>query len=150
MSTNEPMTREQLDAIASRAEAAERGPWEVTNGGDNETSTFIDGPDGDVLIRNMRGHGYLSEEYVWVEEPNAQFIAHARTDIPALLAEVERLRALTTVDDDMVKRAALAVYEEGEEPGARSWDNESEVIRGAYRQLAIAALEAALDTGEGS
>lgn len=138
MSTNNPMTREQLNAIASRAEAAERGPWEVTNGGDNETSTFIDGPDGDVLIRNMRGHGYLSEEYVWVEEPNAQFIAHARDDIPALLAEVERLRTLTPVDEDMVERAAHAI--------AAHWhDMHTGGSLGRQEALAIAALEAALN-----
>lgn len=108
MTTNNPMSQEQLDAIQARAEVAERGPWEVTNGGDNGTSTFIEGPDGDVLIRNMRGHGHLSEEYVWIEEPTAQFIAHAREDIPALLAEVDRLRALTAVTEDMVERAVLA------------------------------------------
>ena len=92
MSNNEPMTQEQLDAIASRSTAAERGPWVVLNGGDNETPTFIDGPEGDVLIRDWWGSGYLRDEYVWVKEPNAEFIAHAREDIPALLAEIDRLR----------------------------------------------------------
>lgn len=92
MSITEPMTKEQIDAIASRATAAERGPWEALNGGDNETSTFIDGPEGDVLIRDSRGSGHLREDYVWIEKPNAEFIAHAREDIPALLAEVRLLR----------------------------------------------------------
>ena len=70
--------------------------------------------------------------------------------IKELEKENAELRKRLTVDEDMVERAALAVYEEGEEPGARSWDNESEVIRGAYRQLAIAVLDAALNPGEGS
>lgn len=116
MSTNESeteMTKEQIDAIASRAAAAERGPWEVMNGGDNETSTSIDGPEGDVLIRDWRGSGYLREEYVWVEKPNAEFIAHAREDIPALLAEVERLRdelaKAREVTEEKVERVLHAV-----------------------------------------
>lgn len=145
---HEPMSQERLEAIASRAATAERGPWEVTNGGDNDTSTFIDGPDGDVLIRNMRGHGYLSEEYVWVEEPNAQFIAHAREDVPALLAEVERLRARLTVDDDMVERAARAPYgpvawgrllEAGDDPTSIAATQIS-----VHRAMTRAVLDAAL------
>lgn len=87
------MTPERLAEIAACADAAERGPWEVMNGGDNRTATFIDGPEGDVLIRDWRGNGYMSEEYVWVEEPNAVFIAKAREYVPELVAEVRRLRA---------------------------------------------------------
>lgn len=94
MSTNEPMTPQRLAEIAACADAADRGPWEVMNGGDNGTHTFIDGPEGDVLIRDWRSSGYLSEEYVWVEEPNARFIANAREYVPELVAEVRRLRAM--------------------------------------------------------
>lgn len=151
MSTNEPMTKEQIDAIASRAAAAERGPWEVTNGGDNETSTFIDGPEGDVLIRDWRGSGYLSEEYVWVEEPNAEFIAHAREDIPALLAEVERLRGVLAkaraVTEDKVERVQKIMIDESflaHEPDPHIRD----VVREGIREQARLHVEAALGGGK--
>lgn len=71
-------------------------------------------------------------------------------DVSILLAEVERLRALTTVDEDMVERGARAMQEEVVEPVAFSWDNESERTRRIYRRRTRAALNAALGTGEGS
>ena len=141
MNTYEPMTEERLDAIQARVDGATGGPWGCYGDGAHEVfdaGEYSDGDRGEVVAAVI---DKLSD---------AVFIAEAREDIPALLAEVDQLRARLTVDEDMVERAALAVYEEGEEPGARSWDNESEVIRGAYRQLAIAALDAALGTGEGS
>lgn len=93
------MTPERLAEIAACADAAERGPWEVMNGGDNRTATLIYGPESDVLIHDWRGSGYLSEEYVWVEEPNAVFIAKAREYVPELVAEVRRLRAALGEED---------------------------------------------------
>lgn len=87
------MTPERLAEITACADAAERGPWEAMNAGDNGTSTFIDGPEGDVLIRDWRGNGYMSEEYVWIKKPNAVFITKAREYVPELVAEVRRLRA---------------------------------------------------------
>lgn len=49
---------------------------------------------------------------------DAEFIAHARTDIPALLAEVERLKAALAVQRDLVERshmfAAFCRCESGE------------------------------------
>lgn len=159
MSTNEPMTKEQIDAIASRAAAAERGPWCVMNGGDNETSTFIDGPEGDVLIRDWRGSGHLSEEYVWVKEPNAEFIAHAREDIPALLAEVERLHdelaKTRAVTEDKVEVACKAFYEAGadklDDTIRPQWDNLARFspdIAQGYRERVSAALAALLGGGQ--
>lgn len=88
------MTPQRLAEIAACADAADSGPWEVMNAGDNETVTFIEGPDGDVLVRDMRGSGHLSEEYTWVSEPNARFITNAREYVPELVTEVRRLRAM--------------------------------------------------------
>ena len=101
---NEPMTEERLAEIMGREKAATQGPW------------VFEEPDGKVLL------GYTPKEvrvcesgclgsigsrfvcdmhsdwrytYKNKDEPlaNAAFLAHAREDIPALLAEVERLRA---------------------------------------------------------
>lgn len=61
-------------------------------------------------------------------------------DMDTLIAEVERLRALTTVDEDMVKRATHAI--------AAHWhDMHTGGSLGRQEALAIAALEAALGTG---
>ena len=73
MSTNDPMTQEQLDAIRERLSA--RG---VKNG-----------------ERDMRAEQSFARE--------------APQDITNLLAEVERLRARLTVDDEMEHRVALAL-----------------------------------------
>lgn len=64
-----------------------------------------------------------------------------------LLAEVVRLRALTTVTDEMIERGALAFYED-DAPEGFSWDNESEMVRDVYRHITRAVLDAALGTGE--
>lgn len=66
-----------LEPIKARCEAATPGPW------------FCDG-DMDSVWSDAHPHGHV------VTDPEGQdgpFIAHARTDVPALVAEVELLRA---------------------------------------------------------
>lgn len=68
------LSKEQLQAIRERCEAATPGEWKVSV----DYVYKIDG-DREILIADC---------------PNvhdAAFVAHAREDIPALLAEVERL-----------------------------------------------------------
>lgn len=82
-----------LDAIRARAEAAiSTGPWEARH----EHDEYGDWLGVDIV------HTYRNERVCWPNQilaatnlspEDAEFIAHARTDIPALLAEVERLRA---------------------------------------------------------
>ena len=93
MSTNEPMTQEQLDAIQGRLDCG---------------------------------------------TPTAE-------DVDDLLAEVERMRALTTVDDAMVERAARAIMEASPDSAGITEDEHDWYIRDAR-----AALNAALGTGEGA
>ena len=69
-----------LDAIRSRAEAASNGEWEFDH--DTEWVTRLTQKDG-------RTHEILVILDVYTTE-DAAFIAHARTDVPALLDEVER------------------------------------------------------------
>jgi hypothetical protein len=80
------MTPEELAAIKARAAAATPGPWRFT---DYEGEPYIAGP------------GVPTDNYVcdfgWhyngdVPPENPAFIAAARADVPALVAEVERLR----------------------------------------------------------
>lgn len=76
------MTTEQLEAIRKRAEAATGGDWYVNK------RDYSYGKDS-KLVTNK--HVYIAK--VFGGNPDAEFISAARTDIPALLAEVERLRA---------------------------------------------------------
>lgn len=76
------MTPERLAEIRARAEAATEGPWTWASRMTVDTDAWaVFDPQDRPLASNHDG---------W--SPDAIFIAHARTDIPALLAEVERLR----------------------------------------------------------
>jgi hypothetical protein len=79
------MDQKYLAEIKAREQAATRGPWEVKTNRHPETTReawgWIKGP---------------CENWCWTDRRSssrhdAEFIAHARTDIPALLAEVEGL-----------------------------------------------------------
>jgi hypothetical protein len=72
------LTTQELEAIRKRAEQATEGPWYTAHTADER------------LIVNKDG-GIFSGEYSRLND--ADFIANARTDIPKLLAEVERLQA---------------------------------------------------------
>ena len=73
-----------LDPIKARADAATEGPWGVED-------ARVFGDDGRTQVCTLSG------TRAWL--PDAEFIAHARTDIPALIAEVERLRELCEEKD---------------------------------------------------
>ena len=49
--------------------------------------------DAEAFATTVKGREHHSTWYQTIDHPDAQFIAHARTDVPALIAEVERLRA---------------------------------------------------------
>ena len=142
MSTNNPMTQEQLDAIQGRVDSVEFP--------DDEHLTVVNGEENLVAwVERSRLDGSVVSgavvATVHAGSRSAEMFAHAPQDLTDLLAEVERLRTLTTVDKDMVERGARALNEEDETPGTLSWGNESEMARRNYRRMAIAALEAALN-----
>lgn len=70
-----------LDAIEARTDAASSGPW----------STHLDWP-GRVFSRNQFS-GHIARCTGTRADENAAFIAHARTDVPALVSEIRRLTA---------------------------------------------------------
>ena len=72
------MTALDLDAIETRANAASMAPWLHVGQG------------------AIAGVGHTVARYV--SKSDAQFVAHARTDIPALIAEVRRLSHRPTVE----------------------------------------------------
>jgi hypothetical protein len=89
-----PIPDGELDEIEQRAAAASPAPWEA----------FIEGRDhtaGDDFIRiggfddaqpDMYIQHYLGASSVRVPATDLDFIAHARQDIPRLVAEIRRLR----------------------------------------------------------
>lgn len=79
------MDAKQLAEIKAREQAATPGPWKVGIS---------------ALITDANGHALFFGEDA---KGNADFIAHARTDIPALVAEVERLVA----ENVKLKKSAL-------------------------------------------
>lgn len=74
------MTDERLAEIKARAKMAKLGPWQV----DSEENDILAADESlvaELLLNNTNPYF------------DAMFIAHARQDIPDLIAEIERLRA---------------------------------------------------------
>jgi hypothetical protein len=89
------LTQEQLEAIRQRAEKATPGPWEirwgevVTKHPDHQNvSQWYDGYSNAICSLNDGEYIINSNE-----DNDATFIAHARTDIPALLDHIAELEA---------------------------------------------------------
>ena len=90
MTGDAPLTDAELDAMQQCADAASKGPWQA----------FIEGRDfcgGRTFIRVGGDHDdeddmYVSRELKCASDPDLDFIAGARQDIPRLIAEVRRLR----------------------------------------------------------
>lgn len=89
------LTEADLAAIEAREQAATPGPWWVFTDLESELYPIM-ARIGEEQV--AIGHVYLED---WDQDHRvAQFIAHARQDVPALLAEVRRLRAaLQRIDD---------------------------------------------------
>src|SRR5258706_4229720 len=80
------VTDRELQAIKARAARATPGPWRIHDRG---TSTTIEAQNGKKWI----AQALLGTYGIGNVEANAAFLAHARDDIPTLVAEVERQRA---------------------------------------------------------
>ena len=77
------LTPERLREIKERCERATPGPWEVEGRG----GAHMNGARDYYIV--VRG-GDIRNASLWTLE-DAEFAAHAREDVPALVAEVERL-----------------------------------------------------------
>ena len=93
--SKEPMTEERIAEIRAREKAATQGAWRAKSealeadecGNATAEMTYVSTNDKGICILYGRGHDDANAQ------EDAAFIAHAREDIPALLDEVERLRA---------------------------------------------------------
>ena len=82
MSTSDELSPDELSAIEARANAATAGPWRsIIEGRDQDSgSSFIMTEGEDIYVSGAT-------------DADQDFIAHARQDVPRLLAEVRRLRS---------------------------------------------------------
>ena len=87
--TDQPMTDAELRAVRERCERAFPPPWwwEGLLGPDLTNGRFMCNPGEETVIF---GHG----DYLLADEKEVTFVVNARTDVPRLLAEIERLKAL--------------------------------------------------------
>jgi hypothetical protein len=88
MSRESRPTPEELDEIEERCNCASLGPWKSMVEGRDHTagSSFIMTGPPDARGDDIELSGATTADQ--------DFIAHARQDIPSLVAEVRRLRAL--------------------------------------------------------
>ena len=87
------MTDEELRAIRDRCEKATPGPWIEDNG---------------YRVRNMAGEVLFETKHFEASVGNdAAFCANARSDVPKLLAEVDRLRSTEKLLDGPNRSATM-------------------------------------------
>lgn len=109
-------TTERLAQIRARAEAATPGPW-TTDGAEIYQGTKDDVPHfakwiGETCRADENDDG----------KTDAQFIAHARTDVPTLLAEVNRLRIFADATDRRHEEIRAMFAKVDIRDSAEAWD----------------------------
>ena len=117
------MTEKELTAIEARATAATREPWSVSD-------TFVPS----ALLSAVSVYGMGMEVAECQMGADGAFIAAARVDVPALVAEVRKLRAecdaLRKERDILAARLEAAIELEAEVSGAnRRLVRERDVLR---------------------
>ena len=122
--TDQPLTDQQLDDIDARAKAATPGPWGVYEyGGGTKLDIAADLQDTGCGYRARREIASLEDEPLdndpthreWTAEEDwaqvqadAAFVAAARTDVPALVDEIRRLRDQMAAVTELLDQQELA------------------------------------------
>ena len=118
------MTEQELEAISARAEAATPGPWhkEYADGADDRPQVWVTTTDGDAEFSVGPVH-YVTHQ----TQHDGQFIADARTDVPALVAALRE--AQSTIARVAAIHRPYGIYEEcghdhePDEPGVTEVDD---------------------------
>jgi hypothetical protein len=161
-------TPERLEEIRAREGAATKGPWDLYEGG-GYLDIAADLEDTGCGYRARRQIVSFDDEPLdndpahaeWDEEDDRQqiladaaFIAHAREDVPALLAEIDRLKAENAeliqqrdrIADDTAK--ALAVELEARPSRAAVLDEAADKLLSLRRQHTEADSASAIGLGD--
>jgi hypothetical protein len=90
-----------LDAIEKRADAATEGPWFASDfgySGEGEPSSIVV-HQGKFDWQSIRDGEFVASMPTWdrQESDDADFIAQARTDVPALVARIRELESATAL-----------------------------------------------------
>jgi hypothetical protein len=94
------MTKDEIRAIRERAGKASEGPWE-SHGDSPGKPPMVWDNSGDAIVSQMpNGRPYFEPE-------DADFIAHARTDVPALCDAVEEARKVLRESLSIADEAGL-------------------------------------------
>ena len=120
-----PLTDEQLAEIDARHFAARDGEWKTTTTQEDNAVVYVD-------HESIHNAVTVLFEADWGEVADAEFIAHAHQDVPALLAEVKRLRAERDTAHAAIKEAHQLLV----------------TVHAAYEIDEVADALAALDTVE--
>lgn len=87
MSTAIPDYESSLAEITSRFQLATEGPWRVVG-------HYVESARNPACVVGVACERQCGTDEMMPSQANAEFIASARTDIPALVDEVGRLRAV--------------------------------------------------------
>lgn len=93
-------TEERQEAAQARCDAATKGPWERDL---FYVCAEVEGgrPGGEVIIQCLpTATGIRNRKR---DDANAEFIAHARTDLPDALAEIKRLNSILRQLETVIK-----------------------------------------------
>ena len=100
-----------LDEIKARVEAVTPGPWEVI-----EDEQTVRTEDGEIMF-DRSGDGWT--DWNRCGRDDAEFIAHARTDVPKLIAALEAVEAAlagldevfndNSADDQAIRAIAITL-----------------------------------------
>jgi len=129
------MTEKELQRIKERCEKATPGPWKILNipyNGYDDPEIVT--KDGTYICQTTYDMQSQSEKYNVDED--TEFIAHAREDIPKLIAEIKRLQALKQIgtckeckwweraekDWGFCHSEATSLWKSGEDFGCIHWE----------------------------
>ncbi len=118
-----------LNAIRARADAATEGPWRLETDHCDCSDGICSHGAFPYAIRlpvhtvgnadrpcvpgdSLDGYNHLATDMPDLTMETAEFIVHARTDVPALLAEIGRLCAALEARDANEERASLQTIDE--------------------------------------
>lgn len=105
MTTNDDNSPLDLDAIEARANDAVRAPWFLIDG--VSIPAIRGATDDGRLVRVCQFGWNNGDEAVRRDTANARFVAHAREDVPALVARVREL----TAANERLRSAARGVID---------------------------------------